>query len=549
MVRGVLALIVLVAAATPSLSAESGETALFSDGRRAAGQLTVNSEGRLQFNSADTRTSEKPHLIQFTPQRSAEFERPCQRFWLGDAQRFSALLSQLDDKAVVVDWGTKDRRTFPRGELRALALAVPYTMHFADDFETAPKAWRFSGGAARSKEQAASGAWSLKLSGAGAAAELTLPTNLTEGRLETRIRTHENPAGAAWLLQATLGDGKSEKTVRILLAGSSDAADVIDATSRSAGWHSLALRFHPTYVLVGFDQKVRWSSTERDLGPLRKLSLVCQGSADEVQGAVFFDDLTIAQIAPIFRPTDRIQARDSLCLRAGDQLFGTLAKADPETIEFRGRFEGSRFSWAEVWGIDLHAPAAPVHRSTGQHARVRFLSTLASSEADEVVGVIQAIDARSMTLEHPVLGKIMVERRRLLSIQPLFFGTRIELGHEVCVLGEAGSKVTDVPGAVAKPALTKSFKVDVAPKQVTLALEVAPLSNNESEGRTDVLVNGARVETLERHLRGRSHDLRPLRIALPADAVRVGDNMLELRQAGKATNCCMVRDILLELSN
>ena len=268
-----------------------------------------------------------------------------------------------------------------------------------------------------------------------------------------------------------------------------------------------------------------------------------------------------ARSAAAFRPTPGIVSADTLRLPSGDQLFGSLAGANRGTIDFRGKFESSDFSWEEVAGVELHAEAVPMHRTSGEHARVRFFGS-DPSEPDELQGVIAALDAKALTLEHAVLGKVTIERQRLVSIRPLFHGVRVELGHEARHLGEVGTKTPGVRAVAEGRSLKKSFKLEAAPREVTLVLSVAHPDPTDA-ARTDVLLNGAKVEAIERHVRpaGGSGDLRRapapagyrhVRISLPADALRVGDNVLELRLSpppeGERPGRCLVRDLVLELS-
>ena len=137
----------------------------------------------------------------------------------------------------------------------------------------------------------------------------------------------------------------------------------------------------------------------------------------------------------------------------------------------------------------------------------------------------------------------------------MFHGARIELEHGTRHLGKMDSRAAGVPGVAAGPALKQSFKMDAAPREAMLVVSVAhPGADREviEGGRTDVIVNGSRVETLERHVRRGSAEYRRVRVALPTDALRVGDNVLELRLApapgAETVGHCLIRHVVLELS-
>src|SRR5262249_54537164 len=155
------------------------------------------------------------------------------------------------------------------------------------------------------------------------------------------------------------------------------------------------------------------------------------------------------------------------------------------------------------------------------------------SEPDELLGVVAALDSDALTLEHAVVGKLVIPRPRLVSLRPLFHGTRIELKHK-SHLGPAGTKVPGA-GAVAQGTSVKhSFKLDALPREATVALSVGYPGTESDSTRCDVLINGAKVEALERHVRRGASELRQVRIALTADAFRVGDNALEFRLSSAA---------------
>jgi hypothetical protein len=539
----------LVALIVPTAGAD---IALLDDGTRVSGQLTAGPEGRLRFLQSSKALAAQPQLIEFSPAILDQPDHARQRLWLSESQNVSGSLVKLTPDNVVFEVSAKDTRTISRSEVRALSRYAAHAVVVRDDFEATSKKWKLTGGAARSQAQAARGEWSLKLGKPAQSAELVLPESVAAGRVEFSFRTENTPRGAAWLMRATFGE---DKTFTVLLAGTADGSDDAEAAPTTAGWHRLSLRFRHAYALVGIDRQLVWASADRQrFGPLRKLSLVCIARGEEPAGAVFIDDVAIAQSAPAFQPSPGIGATDALRMRSGDQLFGSLTAADQATLDFRGRFSPSSFSWAEVAGVELRAAAVPTHRTMGEHVRVRFFAADGSAP-DELLGVVAALDDTALTLDHPVLGKVLIPRKRLVSIRPVFHGVRIELEHGSRYLGKVDTRVAGVPGLAEGPTLEKSFKVDAMPREVTLLVSVAhPGADGAAieNGRTDVMINGARVEALERHVRRGSAEYRRVRVALPADALRVGDNALELRLSAapgaETLGHCLIRHIVLELS-
>src|SRR5262249_46735062 len=101
-------------------------------------------------------------------------------------------------------------------------------------------------------------------------------------------------------------------------------------------------------------------------------------------------------------------------------------------------------------------------------------------------------------------------------------------------------------GTAEGPVLKKSFTVDALPREAVLALSVAHHKRDEQDKpRTEVRVNGAMIDSVDRHWHRSSAEYRRLRFAIPADVLRKGTNTLELRQP--AEGHCLVRGIVLEL--
>ena len=247
----------LAALTVPTASAD---IALLEDGTRVSRQLTAGPEGRLRFLQSSKALASQPQLIEFSPAILDQPDHARQRLWLGDGQNISGSLVKLTPDNVVFEVSPKDSRTIPRSEVRALSRYAAHAVVVRDDFETASKTWKLTGGARRSQEQVANGEWSLKLGKPGQSAELVLPESVAAGRVELSFRTENTPPGAAWQLRATFGE---EKTFTVLLAGTSDGSDDAEAVPATAGWHRLSLRFRHAYALVGLDRQLVGRAPDR----------------------------------------------------------------------------------------------------------------------------------------------------------------------------------------------------------------------------------------------------------------------------------------------
>jgi hypothetical protein len=246
----------------------------------------------------------------------------------------------------------------------------------------------------------------------------------------------------------------------------------------------------------------------------------------------------VQTVKPLPRPlVDPTQ--DEVWLLGGDQLFGRLTRADGRTVTLEGRFGKRELTWGEVRGVFPRRQAEPPATTEGEHVRVRCDSG-AASDPDELVGVVSALDDSQLTLRHPLLGEMKIERGRLCEMRWLFYGRRIEVDNGAHHLGDRDRLMAGLQPARAEgPSLRWTVRLEAAPDAAYFVVQVLQLKGRgdgigpaleRGEGRTELLVNGQRVDYLNRHVDRASPEPRRLRLALPARILRAGENVLELRQ-------------------
>jgi hypothetical protein len=423
---------------------------------------------------------------------------------------------------------------------------------FHDDFETDLKAWKLMGSPALNEREHISGRRSLLLKEPGQEAAYKMPAPLKAGRFGVNFHVPAATEGARWLVEAMFG----KQSVKVILVGTGDhyavetdiPAGQTRRLARETGWHRLSVRFSPDYLLVGIDDRLSWESgKDGPGGALTSVRLACtELKSDKVRkGAVYLDDFSLARRVDDLAHTPGDSSQDELWLLGGDQLFGHVLSADRRSIDVRGRFGKKSFPWAEVRGLFLEQQALTAKSSEGEHVRVWLRSGI-SAESDRLVGVIRKLDDRRLTLRHALLGDLEIERVRLHQLRWLFHGQRIELDNGWHHLGDKGRLVPGLqPPRAEGPALRSTFKLDKVPKSTRLVVNV------QGNPRTEVMVNGKRVDALNRHVDGVAKEPRRVVVVLPADRLRAGENVLELTQLADSETgrraSCVVSGLAIEI--
>jgi hypothetical protein len=331
---------------------------------------------------------------------------------------------------------------------------------------------------------------------------------------------------------------------------------------RERGWHRLMVEFSSSRLRVFVDQYLLRESPAGPGGPLTKVRLRCVAAADG-KGAtakVCFDDFSLARAVRTPQRETGDLTQDELCLFPGDQLFGEVLHADRRTMELQGRFGRRSFSWGDVHAIYFKQQAGAGRPTGGEHVRI-WLHPGTGAALDELHGVLKSLDSKRLTLIHPALGELSVDRARLQQLQGTFHGRRIELDPCLHHLGKKHLPGLLIP-APEGLALRARFTLPAVFGDARLVVDAAHLKGPPDGDkmattlaagglRTEVLVNGMVIDYLNHHAGKASPDLRRLTITLPKARLRAGENVVELRQtAERATGRyedCIVGGLVVEI--
>jgi len=425
----VRSLVLSVFLAALLLAPAGGEEAILRDGRRLPGQLGL-AENRLQFMPSGKQVAlllDQLHQVRF-----AELPAPACLIGtvfhvvLADGQRLTGELHALDGEKLQIRAPWERLLSIPRQAVRALTQPTGYLSLVADDFESGLDAWQVTGAAALDGRQHVSGRHSLLLNVNGQA-ELAVALPLASGRVGVNFFDAGNTRGAHWLVELVFQRGKQARPLRI---GGGDTSYGVEPPgmpgelgrqARSSGWHRLVVEFGPESMRAYVDDVVLWSGRLEPGAFLSKVRLECVARPDKgtAEGAIWFDDFTLARAVEVLRHDDADARQDEVWLASGDQLLGRVVRADRHAMELDARFGKRTLSWGDVRGLYLcQGKNAEAAVKTGQ-TRV-WLRAASGGELDQLVGQVRGLSASRLTLRHALLGDLEIERpwlRRLASAE------------------------------------------------------------------------------------------------------------------------------------
>jgi hypothetical protein len=252
---------------------------------------------------------------------------------------------------------------------------------------------------------------------------------LLAGRISVNCRPEGRPAGALWQLEALFSVKGADRRVGVTVAGTGaltvDAGGLEGTAQRveqTDGWQRLAINFTTESLRVTCDDNVLWFTLDRGPGgPLRQVRLVCVDEARPapVHGSVELADFVLERAVNEHRRPPGDPGQDELWLAGGDQVFGVVTRADEKGVELKARFGVRRFAWSELRGWFL-ARGKPSREPAGRGPSVRlWLRSGMRREQDVIEGVLTGLDARQLTLRHPLLGDLAIPRAVVVRLRPL----------------------------------------------------------------------------------------------------------------------------------
>jgi hypothetical protein len=501
---------------------------------------------------------------------------------VGSCARISGVLRGISDRAVrlAVPWQATEIEVARPG-VQAVIQRPGEARVFADGFSQIDAAQWTVGGNPEVQAQAkgTAGGRGVRLPAAGASLRHSLSEPLGSGRLELSFADPGTRAAAGqWTLGLTFRGPSGPATLRVILGWAEESLAVespagpslaVQRLVRSPGWHRLMLRFGPEQTEIAVDGK-ELAHGKGPSGPLDAFALETRwtgstGPSPDLAGLV--GEVQLVRFAEPPASLEIDPSQDEVRLVMGDQLYGTIRRADAEHVVIDVDDKPFALDWSEVAGLYFRRVAAPARPIEGSLAELEWLAAAGESSQvrafDHAEGVVTGISRPAITLLTPYAGTLTIPRDRLARLRVLDRGWMMVLDPSSHHLGD---NISTTPPLLDPPlpeggVLERSFELAaVQPEQSYLVLDVlqvvgetagTPYSNLVQKGelRTYVVVNGKRIDYINRYITTSNETPERVRIPIPPQLLKTGKNVIRIEQTGIANDPTWFDDLgILEIS-
>ena len=534
-----------------------------SDGAEAAGRLRLDPGAGFLFDAEGGGTSRPASgaVVEFsrTTSRGATVP-PMFQVSMGRSGRISGALQAVAEGTVklAVPW-----RVGPIVARRPGARSVEQrrgeAQVLADDFDVLGPAWSALGQPRAVVEAGESAAF---LPGGGSSIERRFDEPITAGRVD--LTFHDDGkvhAGRSWSLVLAFRAPGGPAVVRVLLGWAEESmavespdgpALVVQRLARSEGWRRLAVRFDArrTEIAVDGEDLAHGRGVE---GPLESIRIAVegegQGGGDEGPDGLI-GAIRVVRFATLPSGLEIDPTQDEARLVVGDQLFGTILRGDRDRVAMIVDDRPTVVEWRDLAGIHFRRDPAAGDPIAGALARVEWdAGAEPGREPDFAEGAVVELSETSLTLETSYAGTLAIPRERLVRLEVLEPGLRLvidpcshHLGDEISVSSPALDPPMHEGGVLERSFVVPEDAPAVGPAAIVLDVvgvvgEATGLMFSDmvrrGELRTHVLVDGERIDYVNRYIDDANETPRRIRIPVP-DGLTPGRHVLRLEQTGDA---------------
>lgn len=542
----------------PAVRVERVETA---DGRRLTGRVTGDAAAGFRFAPDGEGTDiplESVRRVSFDgPDPEPGAGDPPFHVALGPGQRISGRLGAVTVSEVRLEDGPGHAAvTVRRAGALALLQRPGEVQVLQDGFEAIdPARWTAAGAAAVVADPHRQGSRSLRLPASGGALSGRLDEPVDSGRLDLFYNDGgRRVPGRRWRVELMFHRATGDEPIKVMLGWEDESPAVVSPGGpaltvqllvRAPGWHRLSVRFSPEHTLMAIDGD-ELAHGKGPGGALAEIRLISEaagqaGAAEDLAACV--DDLRLVRLVEPSGNLEIDPTQDEVRLPGGDQVFGTLRTADAAKIVLDSDGREVLLGWAEAAGLYFRRAPALSAAVEGLLVRLEWRPG-AGRDLDVAEGALAAVSEAAVTLSTPFAGTLAIPRDRLRLLHVLGRGRRVVLDPSAHHLGDQIMPEFDPPqpegGTLEVP-----FTLDaVPPGAAALAFDVVGVEGEagflrfatelrQGELRTNVLLNGRRVDYFNHHIASKNEAPERIRLPIPAGLLRPGRNLLRIEQVGR----------------
>ncbi len=568
-----LVMLVLAVSARAGTPSERLERA---DAQPLPGRLAADSRGGFVFlgDAGTKRVALEPGSV--VRMGGAEIEpalaRPPFRVLVGETLRLSGMLVSMNRERVVLHLNQPARDVvLARPGVQAVIQRPGEARVLGDGFDRLdPARWVKEGGVGLVEAPSRTPPRALRVPSAGGSVVAKLDQPVAAGQVEvsyfdTKVIAPDRRA----VVEATFQGPNGPSSIRVVLGWSEETLAVespdgpalaVQRLPRVEGWHRLTIRFDDESTEISVDGK-ELAHGKGPSGPCSAIKLAARAEPEAKSSlvAAVFDDVQVVRFAEPPSGMEPDVAQDEARLITGDELYGELDRGDGDGVVMNVAGGPTLITWAELAGVYFRREPGPGSAVEGLLVRVTWRSAPGSDlgDVDFAEGALTGLDSRSLTLATPYAGTLVIPRERVLSVAIQGRGRRIVIDPAAHHLGDELSVSAPIldPPQPEGGTLERSFELADLPSTPAVALldmvQVVGEDNDavysryvrEGELRTWLVVNGQRVDYVNRFIKTRGETPERIAVPIPCGLLKAGRNTIRLELTGMARKAKELDDL------
>jgi hypothetical protein len=304
------------------------------------------------------------------------------------------------------------------------------------------------------------------------------------------------------------------------VAVTGDTPEYTNRLRRTGTAQQLRIEFDHQNVTILVGTHVVWSGSGSP-GALRCLR--CRASGADTETATLSQITLTTPVQPATASWADL-TNDALRTPHNSERFGSLQSLTALGVQLQTNPPSKPWAWSDIGEFTFRRESYPTKLTQGEHVQVRLRG--AGMERDWLRGAVSAWEAQTLTVQHPILGELTLPRTHLVELRLEHYGAVLPLTTTPYHLGTRAAFGFAVP----KPngtSIAHTVMLDTVPDECTLLVEAAQVHPKGTP--VAIIVNGKRVDTLNRHVDGPSPVARIVRVPLPRETLRSAKNEIELR--------------------